>query len=198
MRSRPRTGIGWRGAARWRRNIRYPCQVPEGRTTAYCYKHPDRETEVSCGRCGKPLCPDCVHHGPTGVRCVECLRLPRRAAGLATHEQILRAVGFALLVAVPGGLLLGWLHWVSLLTAIILGLAIGSAAHVGSRRHRDVSVQIVAALIASASIVIAVAVFAASLPGHLSAQQVVALMSQAGFVVPLLAAVIAAVARFRL
>jgi hypothetical protein len=38
-----------------------------------CYKHSDRETLVSCGHCGRALCPDCMHHGPVGVRCWECL-----------------------------------------------------------------------------------------------------------------------------
>lgn len=46
------------------------------RTAPTCYRHPDRETWVSCGKCGKPLCPDCMMHGPVGVRCRECLVAP--------------------------------------------------------------------------------------------------------------------------
>lgn len=34
-----------------------------------CYRHPDRETGVSCSECGRPICPDCMTFGPVGIRC---------------------------------------------------------------------------------------------------------------------------------
>lgn len=46
-------------------------------TAPVCYQHADRQTWVSCGRCGRPLCPDCMHHGPVGIRCAECLGIRR-------------------------------------------------------------------------------------------------------------------------
>ena len=39
-----------------------------------CYRHPDRETNVSCSRCGRPICPDCMYDSPVGMRCPECAR----------------------------------------------------------------------------------------------------------------------------
>ena len=27
---------------------------------ATCYRHPNRETGVSCSNCGRPICPDCM------------------------------------------------------------------------------------------------------------------------------------------
>jgi membrane associated rhomboid family serine protease len=36
-----------------------------------CYRHPDRETGVSCSECGRPICPDCMTFGPVGIRCPE-------------------------------------------------------------------------------------------------------------------------------
>ena len=36
-----------------------------------CYRHPDRETGVSCSECGRGICPDCMHFGPVGIRCPE-------------------------------------------------------------------------------------------------------------------------------
>lgn len=50
-----------------------------------CYRHPNRETYVSCGKCGKPLCPDCVNHGPVGVRCADCLRPTYNRVNNETH-----------------------------------------------------------------------------------------------------------------
>ena len=41
---------------------------------ATCYRHPDRETGVSCSNCGRPICPDCMTPTPVGMRCPECSR----------------------------------------------------------------------------------------------------------------------------
>lgn len=39
-----------------------------------CYRHPDRETRVSCSSCGRPICPDCMTPTPVGMRCPECMK----------------------------------------------------------------------------------------------------------------------------
>jgi membrane associated rhomboid family serine protease len=54
-----------------------------------CYRHPTRETGVSCSSCGRPICPDCMTATPVGMRCPECARQrtrvvrPRAVAGAA-------------------------------------------------------------------------------------------------------------------
>lgn len=37
-----------------------------------CYRHPNRETAVSCSSCGRPICPECMTPTPVGMRCPEC------------------------------------------------------------------------------------------------------------------------------
>lgn len=39
-----------------------------------CYRHPNRETGVSCSNCGRPICPECMTPTPVGMRCPECAR----------------------------------------------------------------------------------------------------------------------------
>ncbi len=39
-----------------------------------CYRHPNRETGVSCSNCGNPICPDCMTTTSVGMRCPECAR----------------------------------------------------------------------------------------------------------------------------
>ena len=39
---------------------------------ATCYRHPNRETGVSCSNCGNPICPDCMTPTPVGMRCPDC------------------------------------------------------------------------------------------------------------------------------
>ena len=41
---------------------------------ATCYRHPDRETNVACSNCGRPICPDCMTSTSVGMRCPECSR----------------------------------------------------------------------------------------------------------------------------
>jgi len=47
-----------------------------------CYKHPDRETWVSCVRCGRHACPDCLRQAAVGQQCVDCVH----GAGQGTRQ----------------------------------------------------------------------------------------------------------------
>lgn len=40
-------------------------------TPQYCYRHPDRETGLSCSECGRPICYECMTPAPVGLRCPE-------------------------------------------------------------------------------------------------------------------------------
>jgi membrane associated rhomboid family serine protease len=41
---------------------------------ATCYRHPNRETGVSCSNCARPICPDCMTPTSVGMRCPECAK----------------------------------------------------------------------------------------------------------------------------
>ena len=69
----------------------------------HCYRHPKRETRVSCATCGRPICTDCMHQTDVGIKCPDDARLPRGArAGVMKSGQVVRSVLAGVGVAVAG------------------------------------------------------------------------------------------------
>jgi membrane associated rhomboid family serine protease len=80
--------------------------------TQTCYRHPDRETRVSCSSCGRPICPECMTPTPVGMRCPECAsqrtRVVRNPTGFqaapATYVLIaINVIVFLVEIANGGG-----------------------------------------------------------------------------------------------
>jgi len=72
---------------------------------AVCYRHPSRETGVSCSSCGRPICPDCMTPTPVGMRCPECARdrtkvkTVRRRSGVPVVTRVLLAINVLVFLA---------------------------------------------------------------------------------------------------
>jgi membrane associated rhomboid family serine protease len=64
--------------------------------TSYCYRHPDRETGLSCSECGRPVCADCATFAPVGIRCPEHAGARRGPATRLKPKPVRRAPGVAL------------------------------------------------------------------------------------------------------
>ena len=89
--------------------------------TMRCYRHPDRETLIRCGRCDQPICIKCAMQGPVGFRCRQCGK-PRRDALVSLRPtQLAAAIG----LAVGGGAVIAYvgvaLGWFMILVAFFGG-----------------------------------------------------------------------------
>ncbi|MFI5583405.1 rhomboid family intramembrane serine protease [Amycolatopsis sp. NPDC051758] len=49
-----------------------PAAQPEAALPG-CWWHPNRPTGLSCSRCGRPACPDCLREAPVGFHCTDCV-----------------------------------------------------------------------------------------------------------------------------
>jgi membrane associated rhomboid family serine protease len=64
--------------------------------TRYCYRHPDRETGLSCSECGRPICADCATFAPVGIRCPDHAGVRSGPATRLKPRPVRRAPGIAL------------------------------------------------------------------------------------------------------
>jgi membrane associated rhomboid family serine protease len=64
--------------------------------TKYCYRHPDRETGLSCSECGRPVCADCANFGPVGIRCPDHASVRQGPTTRLRPRPVRRAPGLAL------------------------------------------------------------------------------------------------------
>jgi hypothetical protein len=69
----------------------------------HCYRHPKRETRVTCATCGRPICTECMRQTAVGIKCPEDARLPRGARiGVMKPNQILKTLLAGVGVTVAG------------------------------------------------------------------------------------------------
>lgn len=69
---------------------------------AYCYRHPDRETGLSCSECERPICTECATFAAVGIRCPDHSGKPqgvakvtsgvRRASSEGTGAVVTKAI----------------------------------------------------------------------------------------------------------
>jgi hypothetical protein len=117
-----------------------------------CATHPNVETELTCSRCGKPICPRCLVQTPVGARCRECAHLRRIPTYDVAARYLVRGIAAAAGVGALAGLLwhlllpqrVSGFVYVSLFLAIGLGYATGEAVSWASNRKRGAVLQGVA------------------------------------------------------
>ena len=94
----------------------------------HCYRHPKRETRVSCATCGRPICTECMRQTEVGIKCPDDARLPRGArAGVMKPNQIAKTLLAGVGIAAVGIFVVAYV-----LFALPFTLLISAAAGYGA------------------------------------------------------------------
>ena len=107
-----------------------------------CAYHPDVETNLSCGKCGKPICPKCMVQTPVGARCPDCAKTTKLPTYRLSTKHYLIASGTALGMAIVGGLVWGIVReflpyiYINLLLAGGVGFAVSEVVGRSVNRKR--------------------------------------------------------------
>ncbi len=125
-------------------------EYPE--TVNYCATHRNVETGLSCGRCGRFICPQCMIQTPVGSRCNDCARVRKSPVFDVSAMQYLlasaSAVGFGGILGVVGAVLrmeFGHFPFVTGILAAGVGYLLGEAVSRVTNRKRGVGLAIIAA-----------------------------------------------------
>lgn len=115
-----------------------------------CAYHPDVETNLRCGKCGKPICPKDMVQTPVGAKCPDCAKLYKLPTYQVSTKHYLRAAGTGLGIAIICGILWGLIGWVvpffylNLLIAAGVGYAIGEVISRSVNRKRGTGLAVIA------------------------------------------------------
>lgn len=123
----------------------------------YCHYHPKTETNLSCGSCGRPICPEDMVYAAVGIKCPECSA--QKDTIKAKPLQYLLAAGAGLGSAVVGGLILENIPYGDFLISLIVGFGIGEAVSRGAGRNGGLIFQIIGGVAAIIAFVIAGYIF---------------------------------------
>ena len=142
--------------------------------TMHCYRHPDRETRVSCATCGRPICTECMVQTEVGIKCPEDAQLPRGArAGVMKRDQIakcfLAGVAVALLGALVVYFVLPQIGFGRLILSGLAGYFAGMFVHrAGGRNGGPLAMAISGVAVALAFVpLLALAILNGNLPVYL-------------------------------
>lgn len=136
-----------------------PDREQQGALARHCYWHPEVETGLSCSRCGKDMCTQCLVQAPVGIRCRECGKEVRTPTFDVQPSYYARAVAVGVVIAIGGGLLwillvrtvFGRIPYLPSLLAIAVGYAAGELISRSVNRKRGLGLS----WIAGGSVVVA-------------------------------------------
>ena len=113
-----------------------------------CVRDPKIETNLTCSKCGDPICPKCLIQTPVGARCPKCAKLSRVPTYQVSGIYYLRAAGAGLILAIVGGVVWGFLRsfsfsFFNFIIAAAIGYGIGEGISFAVNRKAGIGLSII-------------------------------------------------------
>ncbi|MGH2460259.1 MAG: B-box zinc finger protein [Chloroflexota bacterium] len=113
-----------------------------------CATHPNVETYLRCGQCGKPICPRCLVMTPVGAKCRACAR-PRRLPTFELSPLNLIVAVLAMLVTsvvagAVGSIILRVIPLFMIVFPFAVGLGLGEIVSRVVNRKRHLILRVIA------------------------------------------------------
>lgn len=115
----------------------------EREAVPHCYWHPQVETRLSCSRCEKHICPQCMVQAPVGIRCPDCGKAVRTPTFQVQPTYYARALAVGVAIALGGGFLwvlfnlaFGGIPFLPSLVALGVGYGAGELISLSVNRKR--------------------------------------------------------------
>ncbi|MGD9580750.1 MAG: B-box zinc finger protein [Vampirovibrionia bacterium] len=79
--------------------------MTENQEKHYCYRHPTKETRLTCTECGKYICTKCMIQAPVGQKCPDCVANKTTHLEKITTKQYILAIFVAITISTILGFL---------------------------------------------------------------------------------------------
>lgn len=114
-----------------------------------CATHPNVDTNLRCGKCGKPICPKCLVQTPVGARCRECANVKPLVTYQLSPMYYARATGAGLASGAISGVIWAFIPLWGLLNFFLaagVGFLIAEAVSLSVNHKRGRALQVIASI----------------------------------------------------
>ncbi len=111
----------------------------------FCTNHPTVETLVTCGKCGKPICPRCLVDTPVGQRCREC-GLQKSPLYQVPLPLLMVGIVVGVIGGIIGGMIGSRLQFFVFFLAPVIGTFVGEAVSRAIKRKHSPALALVTAI----------------------------------------------------
>ncbi len=110
----------------------------------YCANHPDVQTYLRCGKCGKPICARCRVSTPVGFRCYQCANLQVLPTYAVSTDYYVKSSIAGLLAAAITGVLMGVFPAFEFWFALAMGIGVPEVVAAAANQKRGPGLRAVA------------------------------------------------------
>ena len=76
-----------------------------------CFRHPNVQSNLRCGRCGVLICPQCMMQSPVGARCPDCSKIGQAPIFRANSLEMTTTIALSAIAALGFGAVYALIVW---------------------------------------------------------------------------------------